>query len=134
MASAEVTYAGAVAYPVGDLARGFKQMMEMVNVSRLSNAMRSAALMRRALHEALTHARARGLGRPLADAAAAPAPSWSRWWRTRKQPPRGAARRRHARPVGRGRGGRRGRSSVITTPLAKYWITQHARLVTAERR
>jgi alkylation response protein AidB-like acyl-CoA dehydrogenase len=132
MASAEVTYAGAVAYPVGDLARGFKQMMEMVNVSRLSNAMRSAALMRRALHGALTHARARvAFGRPLAElpllraqlvqmvadteAAASVvlhgAGTLDRW-------DAGAA---EARALFR-----------ITTPLAKYWITQHARLVTAE--
>ncbi len=132
MASAEVTYAGAVAYPVGDLDRGFKQMMEMVNVSRLSNALRSAALIRRAVLEALTHARARvAFGRTLAElpllraqllqmvvdseAAAAVvlhgAATLDRW-------DAGAA---DARALFR-----------ITTPLAKYWITQHARLVTAE--
>src|SRR4029453_3072992 len=38
MATGEVTYAGAIAYVVGDLGSGFKQMMEMVNGSRLSNA------------------------------------------------------------------------------------------------
>ena len=37
MATGEVTYAGAVAYLVGDPGRGFAQMIEMVNVSRLSN-------------------------------------------------------------------------------------------------
>jgi alkylation response protein AidB-like acyl-CoA dehydrogenase len=132
MASAEVTYAGAVAYPVGDLGRGFKQMMEMVNVSRLSNALRSAALIRRAVLEALTHARARvAFGRTLAElpllraqllqlvvdseAAAAVvlhgAATLDRW-------DAGAA---DARALFR-----------ITTPLAKYWITQHAREVTAE--
>ena len=42
MATGEVTYAGAVAYVVGELDSGFKQMMEMVNGSRLSNAMRAA--------------------------------------------------------------------------------------------
>jgi len=132
MASAEVTYAGAVAYSVGDLDRGFKQMMEMVNVSRLSNALRSAALIRRAVLEALTHARARvAFGRPLAElpllraqllqmvvdseAAAAVvlhgATTLDRW----------DAGAPEARALFR-----------ITTPLAKYWITQHARLVTAE--
>ena len=132
MASAEVTYAGAVAYPVGDLDRGFKQMMEMVNVSRLSNALRSAALIRRAVLEALTHARARvAFGRPLAElpllraqllqmvvdseAAAAVvlhgATTLDRW----------DAGAPEARALFR-----------ITTPLAKYWITQHARHVTAE--
>jgi alkylation response protein AidB-like acyl-CoA dehydrogenase len=132
MASAEVTYTGAVAYPVGALDRGFKQMMEMVNVSRLSNALRSAALMRRAVLEALTHARTRvAFGRTLAElpllraqllqmvvdseAAAAVvlhgATTLDRW----------DAGEADARALFR-----------ITTPLAKYWITQHARLVTAE--
>ncbi len=68
MATGEVTYAGAVAHVVGDPARGFRQMMEMVNVSRLSNAMRAAGIMRRALLEAVTHARGRAaFGRRLAD-------------------------------------------------------------------
>jgi alkylation response protein AidB-like acyl-CoA dehydrogenase len=132
MASGEVTYAGAVAYPVGDLDRGFKQMMEMVNVSRLSNALRSSALIRRAVLEALTHARARvAFGRVLAElpllraqllqmvvdseAAAAvvlhAAAALDRWDRGETA----------ARALFR-----------ILTPLAKYWITQHARLVTAE--
>ena len=59
MASGEVTYQGAVAYVVGQVDAGFKQMMEMVNLSRLSNAMRSAGIMRRALLESLVHARGR---------------------------------------------------------------------------
>ncbi|MDQ0381294.1 acyl-CoA dehydrogenase family protein [Amycolatopsis thermophila] len=59
MASGEVTLDGALAWPVGDLTRGVPQMLEMVNVSRLSNAMRSAALMRRAVREAVEHTRAR---------------------------------------------------------------------------
>ena len=68
MASAEVTYAGALAHVVGDPARGFRQMMEMVNVSRLSNAMRAAAIMRRCLLESLVHARARAaFGRALIE-------------------------------------------------------------------
>lgn len=69
MATGEVTLAGAHAWPVGDLSSGFPQMAEMINVSRLSNAMRSAALMRRAVLDATTHARARrAYGRPLFDA------------------------------------------------------------------
>lgn len=68
MATGEVTYAGAVAEQVGELARGFVQMMEMVNASRLSNAMRAAALTRRAYLEALVTARGRmAFGAPLAD-------------------------------------------------------------------
>ena len=43
----------------GDVDRGFAQMMEMVNASRLSNAMRAAALMRRAVLESVAHARGR---------------------------------------------------------------------------
>jgi acyl-CoA dehydrogenase len=59
MATGEVTYAGAAAYVVGELGAGFKQMMEMVNGSRLSNAMRAAGIMRRSVLEALVHARGR---------------------------------------------------------------------------
>jgi alkylation response protein AidB-like acyl-CoA dehydrogenase len=68
MATGEVTYAGATAYVVGALDRGFKQMMEMVNVSRLSNAMRAAGIMRRGLLESVVHARARtAFGKPLIE-------------------------------------------------------------------
>lgn len=59
MASGEVTLDGAFAYQVGELNRGFVHMMEMVNSSRLSNAMRAAALTRRGLLEATTHAAGR---------------------------------------------------------------------------
>src|SRR6185436_12789058 len=54
MASGEITLDGALAYAVGRLDRGFVQMAEMVNWSRLSNGVKSTALMRRALHDALT--------------------------------------------------------------------------------
>src|SRR3978361_346507 len=59
MASGEIKLEGAIAYAVGDLSRGFLQMAEMVNWSRLSNAVKSTALMRRAMHDALTVARNR---------------------------------------------------------------------------
>jgi acyl-CoA dehydrogenase len=59
MASGEVTLVDAYALPVGTLTRGVQQMLEMVNHSRLSNVMRSTALMRRAVHEAIAHARRR---------------------------------------------------------------------------
>jgi hypothetical protein len=132
MATGEVTYAGAVGHVVGDPARGFRQMVEMVNVSRLSNAMRAAGLMRRGVLEALTHARARlAFGRPLADLpqlrrdllemvldaeaaasvvlnAAVALDDWDA----------GSAPAR--------------RLFRIVTPLAKYWITARARAVTAE--
>jgi acyl-CoA dehydrogenase len=52
MASGEIVLEGAQAFLVGDIERGFVQMAEMVNASRLSNAVRSAGLMRRAFLEA----------------------------------------------------------------------------------
>ena len=54
MASGEIKLEGAIAYAVGKLDRGFVQMAEMVNSSRLSNGVKSTALMRRAHHDAMT--------------------------------------------------------------------------------
>ena len=59
MASGEIKLEGAIAYAVGRLDRGFVQMAEMVNWSRLSNGVKSAALMRRAHHDANTVAQNR---------------------------------------------------------------------------
>jgi acyl-CoA dehydrogenase len=59
MASGEIKLEGAIAYAVGKLNRGFVQMAEMVNSSRLSNGVKSTALMRRAHHDALAVARNR---------------------------------------------------------------------------
>ncbi|QQK80337.1 acyl-CoA dehydrogenase family protein [Salicibibacter cibi] len=59
MASGEVTFEGAVGYVVGNIENGFKQMMSMVNSSRLSNAVRSAALMRRSYLESIVASRGR---------------------------------------------------------------------------
>jgi acyl-CoA dehydrogenase len=59
MASGEIKLEGALAYSVGDIGRGFVQMAEMVNWSRLSNGVKSTALMRRALHDAVTVAHGR---------------------------------------------------------------------------
>src|SRR5258706_4781613 len=68
MASGEITLQGALAYPVGDLARGFAQMTDMINMSRLSNGVRAAGLIRRALREALFVARQRhAFGKPAVD-------------------------------------------------------------------
>jgi len=132
MATAEVTYAGAVAHVVGDLTKGFKQMMEMVNVSRLSNAMRAAAIMRRCFLESLVHARGRtAFGRALidlpllranlldmlldAEAAASvvlnAAAALDRW------DAGSVADRKLFR---------------VLTPLAKYWITLRVRVVAGE--
>ena len=52
MASGEIRLDGAVAYLVGERGRGFVQMADMVNNSRLSNGVRSAGMMRRAVAEA----------------------------------------------------------------------------------
>lgn len=59
MASGEIKLEGAIAYSVGRLDRGFVQMAEMVNSSRLSNGVKSTALMRRAYHDAVTVAKGR---------------------------------------------------------------------------
>jgi alkylation response protein AidB-like acyl-CoA dehydrogenase len=53
MASGEIRLEGATAFLVGDPGAGFKQMADMVNNSRLSNGVRAAGLMRRAVTEAL---------------------------------------------------------------------------------
>lgn len=66
MASAEAVMDGAIAYQLGSLERGFLQMAEMVNWSRLSNGIKSAALMRRAAHDAMSVMRGRIVfGQPL---------------------------------------------------------------------
>ncbi len=59
MASGEIRLEGATAYLVGDPEAGFRQMADMVNNSRLSNGMRAAGMMRRAVTEAMFVARHR---------------------------------------------------------------------------
>src|SRR5215475_1128995 len=59
MASGEIRLEGALAYLVGELGEGFKQMLDQVNLSRLSHGVRAAAMMRRCLNEALAAARGR---------------------------------------------------------------------------
>lgn len=72
MASGEILLEGAVVYPLGRLAPpfqqlgGLKQMMDQVNLSRLSHGVRAAAMMRRCLNEALHVARQRiAFGKPI---------------------------------------------------------------------
>jgi alkylation response protein AidB-like acyl-CoA dehydrogenase len=68
MASGEIILDGATAYLIGDVNRGFKQMMEQVNLSRLSHGVRAAAMMRRCLNEALAAARGRrAFGKAIAE-------------------------------------------------------------------
>ena len=59
MASGEILLEGAVAYLVGAQDQGLKQMMEQVNLSRLSHGVRAAAMMRRCVNEAMVCARTR---------------------------------------------------------------------------
>jgi acyl-CoA dehydrogenase len=68
MASGEIRLEGAVAYLVGEQGRGFVQMADMVNNSRLSNGVRAAGLMRRAVAEAeYVASERRAFGKRLAD-------------------------------------------------------------------
>jgi len=68
MASGEIRLEGAQAYLVGEEGRGFVQMADMVNNSRLSNGVRAAGLMRRAVAEAEFIARERrAFGHALQD-------------------------------------------------------------------
>jgi alkylation response protein AidB-like acyl-CoA dehydrogenase len=68
MASGEIVLEGAEAYLIGEVGRGFHQMADMINMSRLSNGVRAAGLMRRAVTEALHIARNReAFGRKLID-------------------------------------------------------------------
>jgi acyl-CoA dehydrogenase len=68
MASGEIALEGALAYLVGEPASGFKQMTDMINMSRLSNGVRAAGLMLRAVGEAQYIARNRtAFGKSLVD-------------------------------------------------------------------
>lgn len=68
MASGEIRIDGAVAFPVGDMTKGLKQMMHQVNLSRLSHGFRAASMMRRCLNESLQVARdRRAFGKTLLD-------------------------------------------------------------------
>jgi alkylation response protein AidB-like acyl-CoA dehydrogenase len=68
MASGEIRLEGALAWLIGEPNRGFAQMTDMINNSRLSNGMRAAGMMRRALTEALFVARRRiAFGKRLID-------------------------------------------------------------------
>jgi len=68
MASGEIVLEGAEAYVVGEPGNGFKQMTDMINMSRLSNGVRSAGLMRHGVNEGLFIARNRlAFGRRLIE-------------------------------------------------------------------
>ncbi len=60
MASGEIDFEDALAFPIGDLDKGFKIVVELVlNTSRWANALGSAGLLRRAYVEAWTFAQNR---------------------------------------------------------------------------
>ena len=59
LATGELVLEGAEAYLVGDPRRGLQQMMEQVNMSRLSHGVRAAGMMRRCVNESLAVARNR---------------------------------------------------------------------------
>jgi alkylation response protein AidB-like acyl-CoA dehydrogenase len=59
MATAEIVLEGAIAYLVGRQDQGLKQILDQVNLSRLSHGVRAAALMRRCLNESLQVAKKR---------------------------------------------------------------------------
>ncbi len=69
MASAETDFVGAKAEPVGDVDRGFKNIVEIVlNTSRIYNAISCAGGMQAAYREASTYARhRRAFGRTIAE-------------------------------------------------------------------
>src|SRR5437764_4163729 len=67
LATGEVTLNGAQAYQVGALNRGFVQMTEMINLTRIWAAIGCLAAMRRSYFEALVYTRGRvACARPLA--------------------------------------------------------------------
>ncbi len=59
MATGEVELEGALSYQIGGPGQGFSQMAEMLNLSRLYNAVTAVACTRRALTESVVHARSR---------------------------------------------------------------------------
>ncbi len=59
MPSGEIVFEGALAWHLGDIDRGLKQMLEMVNSSRVSHLTRAAGMMRRCLNEAMQASRHR---------------------------------------------------------------------------
>jgi acyl-CoA dehydrogenase len=68
MASGEIVFEGATAYQLGELDQGLKQMLVMVNSSRVSHLARAAGMMRRCLNEAMVAARHRNaFGRAVID-------------------------------------------------------------------
>lgn len=132
MASGEIRLNGAEAYLIGERGRGFNQMADMVNNSRLSNAMRAAALMRRSVTEALFISRRRSaFGRrlielPLMRRQLAKMTVWAEQARTMMFLTAGAL---HRANLGDPEGEKLAR---ILTPLIKFRACRDARKVTGD--
>jgi len=132
MASGEVRMEGARAWLIGDPEAGFKQMADMVNNSRLSNGVRAAGMMRRAVAEALHVARNRQafgrrliemplMRRQLAKMLMRAEQARSMVFTTAEALRRSDAGEEAARPLLR-----------ILTPLVKYRACRDARAVTGD--
>jgi acyl-CoA dehydrogenase len=132
MASGEIRLEGATAHLVGELGRGFVQMTDMINSSRLSNGVRAAGLMRRGLNEALFVARERlAFGRrlidlPLMQRQLVKMMVWTEQARTMMFQTAAALERADA-------GDEAGRGLIrIMTPLIKFRACRDARKVTGD--
>ncbi|GAA1928586.1 hypothetical protein GCM10009837_62750 [Streptomyces durmitorensis] len=132
IASGEVTLEEAYATPVGQLTHGFRQMAEMLNVSRLSNAMRATALMRRAVRESVDHTRTRHVfGKPLFDQPLMRATLLPLILDT--EAALGLVLEAAARLTAADDGDERAKALVrVLTPLAKHTLCKRARTVTGE--
>jgi len=132
MASGEIRLEGAAAWLVGDAGAGFRQMADMVNNSRLSNGVRAAGLMRRAVTEALFVARRREafdvrlIDMPLMRRQLAKTLVWSEQARSMALQAADALRRADA--------GEPGAYALlrILTPLLKFRACRDARKVTGD--
>ncbi|GAA5232748.1 DNA alkylation response protein [Verticiella sediminum] len=131
MASGEIRLEGAFAWLVGERGQGFKQMADMINNSRLSNGVRAAGLMRRALTEALyvaTHRQAFGqrlIDMPLMQRQLAKMAVWTEQARTMVFQTARALQAADADPAQRP-------LARILTPLIKFRACRDARKVTGD--
>ncbi|RMX04283.1 DNA alkylation response protein [Corticibacter populi] len=132
MASGEIRLEGAIAHLVGEPGRGFVQMADMVNNSRLSNGVRSAGMMRRAVAEAEFIARERhAFGKALQDM-----PLMQRQLDKLRVPAEQARSMvfQTARALQRSDGGEEGAYALlrILTPLIKFRACRDARKLTGD--
>lgn len=136
MASGELIFEGAIAYQVGRIEDGFRNMTEMINWSRLSNGVKSAALMRRAVHDANTVAHGRQVfGRKVIEHPLAQSQlvgmtllaeqALSMWFFAARSVEESEAERLAGKSD-------YGRVARLATPVLKFRATRDARAVTTE--